>query len=551
MKPIPSILALLLILAVSFAAAPPASFQTVTLSTGTNGAAVTYASVTNALVAPGDQTKALRGDGSWGTVSGGGTVGTLVTNTVLTTGQILAVGSTATNPAAATSANLTNALGHVFQGTGDMVLSSVTDGKQPLASTLTALATNTIAGTGTIPLTSVTDLLAPKASPALTGQITITNSSTNLAALTINGAQGHGTNPVVLITGGDLTLQFDDNTVAGINPRGIVQDYVDNTPHSVHFMAYKARGTRASKLVLQSGDFLGGLVGNGYDGTSYIQDGAMAWFVNSAPATGIVPTTWYVSTMNSAGSIVYSMLVSSNRVGLGEWGTTATSLTNLSPQGTLHVRGDSSFLIHDNASASTAAAAFVGRKSRGTTLSPTQALANDGLVSVLGRGYTDASAFSTGNNVAMVGWAAENFTASAQGTYITLETTPIGSTTRAERMRIKDTGGVGIGTTTPTSTLHVAGSAAYSIATGTAFTLTGTNEYYMVNVDAQTVTLPTAVGILGRTYTIKCIAPATTATVATTSSQVIDGSTTYSLSASNKFVTVISDNAKWLIVGSN
>jgi len=88
-------------------------------------------------------------------------------------------------------------------------------------------------------------------------------------------------------------------------------------------------------------------------------------------------------------------------------------------------------------------------------------------------------------------------------------------------------------------------------ATGGSVTLGKTNAVYLVNVDAQTITLPTAVGIRGRTYTIKTIAPAETATITNALSQTIDGATSYSLSASNKFVTVISDNAAWWIIGNN
>lgn len=105
----------------------------------------------------------------------------------------------------------------------------------------------------------------------------------------------------------------------------------------------------------------------------------------------------------------------------------------------------------------------------------------------------------------------------------------------------------------PTSTLQVAGSMAHSIATGTAITLGNTNEVYLANVDAQTITLPSAVGIRGRTYTIKTVAPASTATVSTNgpAGQFIDGAGTYSLTASNKFVSVISDNVTWWIIGNN
>lgn len=88
-------------------------------------------------------------------------------------------------------------------------------------------------------------------------------------------------------------------------------------------------------------------------------------------------------------------------------------------------------------------------------------------------------------------------------------------------------------------------------ATGSAITLSVTNSYYLCNVDGQTITLPTAVGNSGQVYTIKLIAPSTTGTVATTSSQLIDGASTYSLSASNKFAKVLSDNTNWWVVGSN
>lgn len=87
--------------------------------------------------------------------------------------------------------------------------------------------------------------------------------------------------------------------------------------------------------------------------------------------------------------------------------------------------------------------------------------------------------------------------------------------------------------------------------TGTATSITLTTSHQTVNVTAtgQTITLPTAVGN-SRVYTIKLTASGT-GTVATTSSQTIDGSTTYSLSAQYKYVTVQSDNANWIVIGNN
>jgi hypothetical protein len=77
-----------------------------------------------------------------------------------------------------------------------------------------------------------------------------------------------------------------------------------------------------------------------------------------------------------------------------------------------------------------------------------------------------------------------------------------------------------------------------------------TDSTVLVNASgSRTMTLPTAVGITGRIYTIKTNQAA--AVVATTSSQTIDGSTTYSLTALYKYVTVQSDGSNWWIIANN
>lgn len=94
---------------------------------------------------------------------------------------------------------------------------------------------------------------------------------------------------------------------------------------------------------------------------------------------------------------------------------------------------------------------------------------------------------------------------------------------------------------------------AYVSKTG-AYTATTTDE--VISADATSaafqITLPTAVSKAGQTYTIKrANAGANAVTVGTTSSQTIDGATTYSLSAQYKFVTVVSNGANWLIISNN
>jgi hypothetical protein len=83
--------------------------------------------------------------------------------------------------------------------------------------------------------------------------------------------------------------------------------------------------------------------------------------------------------------------------------------------------------------------------------------------SIGARGF-DGSAFSSGS-VGLAGfYAGENFTASAQGTYFTIETTPIGGTSasRAERLRVTPAGYVGVGTTTPVNMFTVNGTATFT-----------------------------------------------------------------------------------------
>jgi hypothetical protein len=86
---------------------------------------------------------------------------------------------------------------------------------------------------------------------------------------------------------------------------------------------------------------------------------------------------------------------------------------------------------------------------------------------------------------------------------------------------------------------------AYSITT-TDYTILGN-----ASTAAFSVTLPTSVGATGRVYVIKKVdSSANAVTVATTSSQTIDGQTTYVLSNQWGGVSVQSDGANWVIIGN-
>ena len=81
------------------------------------------------------------------------------------------------------------------------------------------------------------------------------------------------------------------------------------------------------------------------------------------------------------------------------------------------------------------------------------------------------------------------------------------------------------------------------------YTLTASDEIITVTAGA-TITLPTAVGAIGRTYTIKRTG-SSDVIIDGDGSQTIDGTTTHTLTAQYKYVKVVSDGSNWIIVGNN
>ena len=118
-------------------------------------------------------------------------------------------------------------------------------------------------------------------------------------------------------------------------------------------------------------------------------------------------------------------------------------------------------------------------------------------------------------------------------------------------LAVKTKAQIGIGTTSPNSTLDVSGSLATKIRI---FTTTYTADITDCNLiftgtSATTITLPDATTITGRMYVIKNASTNTSAlTIATTSSQTIDGITSQALTSAYQTLTVVSNGTGWNIM---
>lgn len=94
----------------------------------------------------------------------------------------------------------------------------------------------------------------------------------------------------------------------------------------------------------------------------------------------------------------------------------------------------------------------------------------------------------------------------------------------------------------------------YVVAKSGTYTIVDTDRTVTGNTTggAFTITLPTAGGRIGKTFTIKRIsATANNLTVGTTGGETIDGAATFVLTAQWKYVTVQSDGGNWLVVANN
>jgi len=138
------------------------------------------------------------------------------------------------------------------------------------------------------------------------------------------------------------------------------------------------------------------------------------------------------------------------------------------PAALLDISGTNPSLRVDNYSGTTPGTGyspnFTFVTANGTAVSPTATLNGDNLGQFAAIGYT-GSGFTSGSKVKVTFVATDTWTPTSNGTAISFQTTANTdtTTTRTERMRIDNTGNIGIGTSTPSYTLSFGGSQANTL----------------------------------------------------------------------------------------
>ena len=211
----------------------------------------------------------------------------------------------------------------------------------------------------------------------------------------------------------------------------------------------KSRGVTGARTAAQLNDSLGDLNWSPYvDSDTIIGASARIRAIASenATLTGNGGLLQFMTTPNGS-------LLPQERMRITQDGLLGLGTNN--PQAPLDiVRDTSAWMRIQQASDDTNASAVGFIKSRGTVAAPTPVLAGDRIMGLYGIGYHSGGGFG-GNSAAVQMLAAENFTATAQGSKIDFGTTPIGATARSTRMTLDSTGNLGIGISTPVTRLAV------------------------------------------------------------------------------------------------
>ncbi len=123
-------------------------------------------------------------------------------------------------------------------------------------------------------------------------------------------------------------------------PRGVTNSQHSADNNAALFTFRKSRGTRTSPLASISGDNIGNLYAEGYDGSSYISGGRIRFAIDGTVSNNNVPTTLQFFTGVNGSGIERMRVSSAGNVGIG----TTTPGYKLDVNGNLNVQGGVTYL---------------------------------------------------------------------------------------------------------------------------------------------------------------------------------------------------------------
>lgn len=320
------------------------------------------------------------------------------------------------------------------------------------------------------------------------------------------------------------------------------------------FHANYARGTRASPSAAQAGDITGGIGSRPYHsgGAFAVSSPTSIHWVASENHTNTARGSYLriLTTPQGSASRQERLIVAdTGTVWAHDTGTYDPKVTTQTQP--LGASNGGQFLASGTTNNATfvsigygTSAGFRSGASAGTPASPSATLV-DTLVGFIGAHVFDGTNWSSGSKALIALKTAEQSTSIAQGTYVTIETTPVGSTTRGERLRIDGngfatiTGSIGLG----------------APVTKTAdFTLASTENYIINNKSgsACVATLPAASSWTGRRVVMKTIQAQAINSASSNVVPVAGGAagTAIVSGTAGKWAELVSDGTDWIVMAT-
>jgi hypothetical protein len=391
-----------------------------------------------ASVARSDHTHALIG--TQNTAAGQGALANLTTggaNTAFGAGALGANGAGGLNVAVGSNALRFNTVGNSNVAIGNLSLFTNQSGAGNVAvGSETLRFTTTGSSNVAVGNQALRDNVGGSGNVAV-GNVALRSNTSGTNDIAVGGALLNNTTGSFNVGVGNGAL---DGNVDGTHNVGVGQSALFNNTSGAHNVAVGAgAGNRVTTATY----------------TTLLGDGA-----NLAPGAGTLTNATAIGARAQVEQSHTIVLGSINGVN-GATADTRVGIGTTTPSNSLEVVTDSSINNAQFTKYTSAASGFLAplvglQRARGSAAAPSAVVAGDGLGSVFFSGHS-GSGFGGGASLRVE--ATQDWAAGVNGTRLRVFTTANGSGTQDEVLRIEQNGHVGIGTTTPSARLHVAGTA--------------------------------------------------------------------------------------------